>query len=672
MTRRRLRRAALVLAALAPTVLGAGGSATAQTPPGPVPRLVGQSPWVADDQPFTLAFTYAGGLPEGGSVELTLYGAVTSRETIVRGAADPTLLGDIRDALSVPATIVPPRRDGVSRIRLATDGTDFGLPVADPGVYPLTVAVADADGTTGRSMLTFVVRPPDDAATTPLRVSVVLPLHAAPSLEPDGTSDLGGRPRRILDVRSGILERHDDVPVTVAATPELLDAAAREEPALLNRVRAAVASRHVVTGPYVRLDLAAFAGVSDLGDALVDQFEAGNRTLRRLLRRPADARTWVGAGNPTTPALDALAQAGFDRALFREESVSGSATTDEPLVVTGATGVTMDAVLADSALRAYVNGTSDPVLMAHRTIADLALQAAPPDDGGVGVEDTNAGVVVELPANRPLPAAYLDTLLAGLARRGPLRPVSLAALFDENLLGSPGIEPGPVVEGIPLAGQDLTAYGTNLVATQATVDGYTSFAGGADPFGEDLRRRLLVSGSIDLTENQRGAYLRAVSEDIQARTAGVRITDDETVTLTSREGDIPITLFNETGGPVQVELTFDSDNKLDFPDGATQRLRLAEGPNRVQVPVEARASGSFPLRITATSPDGVLTVGRAQITVRSTAFSGVGLVLSIGALLVLVVWWARHWRTARRNRRLVDPDDLERVGSGNAEVPAPV
>ncbi len=58
----------------------------------------------------------------------------------------------------------------------------------------------------------------------------------------------------------------------------------------------------------------------------------------------------------------------------------------------------------------------------------------------------------------------------------------------------------------------------------------------------------------------------------------------------------------------------------------------------------ARASGAFPLRITVTSPDGVLTVARARVTVRSTAVSGVGVVLSVGALLVLVVWWASHWR----------------------------
>jgi len=39
--------------------------------------------------------------------------------------------------------------------------------------------------------------------------------------------------------------------------------------------------------------------------------------------------------------------------------------------------------------------------------------------------------------------------------------------------------------------------------------------------------------------------------------------------------------------------------------------------------------------------------------VRSTAVSGVGLVLSIGAGLFLVVWWARHWHRTRRSARLI-------------------
>src|SRR3546814_19258589 len=60
-----------------------------------------------------------------------------------------------------------------------------------------------------------------------------------------------------------------------------------------------------------------------------------------------------------------------------------------------------------------------------------------------------------------------------------------------------------------------------------------------------------------------------------------------------------------------------------------------------------------------TSPDGGITLASATHTVQSTAVSGAGLVLSIGALLFLVVWWARHCHKTRRSRKLVDVAELD-------------
>jgi hypothetical protein len=57
---------------------------------------------------------------------------------------------------------------------------------------------------------------------------------------------------------------------------------------------------------------------------------------------------------------------------------------------------------------------------------------------------------------------------------------------------------------------------------------------------------------------------------------------------------------------------------------------------------------------------GVLTTG--SYTVRSTALSGVGLVISIVALCVLLVWWGRHVLRTRRTRR----------AGGDASPSAPV
>ena len=129
-------------------------------------------------------------------------------------------------------------------------------------------------------------------------------------------------------------------------------------------------------------------------------------------------------------------------------------------------------------------------------------------------------------------------------------------------------------------------------------------------------------------------------------------------TLTARTGEIPVTFKNNTGHPVRVVVTIESD-KLDFPRGETLELELTRLNTTQRFPVVARASGAFPIRITLESPDGHLVVGRARITVRSTAASGVGLVIAVGAAPFLAVWWGRNatkGRRARWSRPLLVPE----------------
>ena len=54
-----------------------------------------------------------------------------------------------------------------------------------------------------------------------------------------------------------------------------------------------------------------------------------------------------------------------------------------------------------------------------------------------------------------------------------------------------------------------------------------------------------------------------------------------------------------------------------------------------------------------TSPDAQRSLATTRYTVRSTAVSGAGLVLSLGAGVFLITWWARHWHRTRRSAKLV-------------------
>ena len=115
---------------------------------------------------------------------------------------------------------------------------------------------------------------------------------------------------------------------------------------------------------------------------------------------------------------------------------------------------------------------------------------------------------------------------------------------------------------------------------------------------------------------------------------------------------MPLTLRNESGIPVDIVVRLRSP-KLEFPDGATIPLTLEDEVTRLDVDVRARTSGAFPLDVEITSPDGGLRIAELDYSVRSTAVSGVGVVLSAGAALFLLVWWARHWHRTRRSAKLV-------------------
>lgn len=73
--------------------------------------------------------------------------------------------------------------------------------------------------------------------------------------------------------------------------------------------------------------------------------------------------------------------------------------------------------------------------------------------------------------------------------------------------------------------------------------------------------------------------------------------------------------------------------------------------NSVQVEVRARTSGDLPLAFTLTSRNGGLLIEHGRLTVRSTATSLVGIVLTLVAAVVLLGWWARTWARGRRGRR---------------------
>jgi hypothetical protein len=203
----------------------------------------------------------------------------------------------------------------------------------------------------------------------------------------------------------------------------------------------------------------------------------------------------------------------------------------------------------------------------------------------------------------------------------------------------------------------LGTYPAQLEVVTGEISGFRSMLVSGDPVGLDvatsLDRVASTSGSVSLDDGTRLAYLNGASATVRAQTGEITSPQQQVVTLTSSEGIIPISIENALDYPVRVRMVLTS-SKLEFPDGNEQTVDLAAGtPTRVEVRVRGRASGAFPLEITLQSPDSTLPITSTRFNVRSTAVSGIGLVLTIIAGLFLLLWWARNFRNTRRDRKLI-------------------
>src|SRR5262249_30246315 len=130
--------------------------------------------------------------------------------------------------------------------------------------------------------------------------------------------------------------------------------------------------------------------------------------------------------------------------------------------------------------------------------------------------------------------------------------------------------------------------------------------------------------------------------------AQVEVQPASTITITSRKAEIPISFRNNSDDDIAVPLQLETDRLL-FPEGSTRDLTLTGRHNTtVRIPVETRGSGTAPVNLTVTTAGGLPIGEVTTIKVRSSFVSGVGVFLTVGAIVFLVLWWG--WDIHRRRK----------------------
>jgi hypothetical protein len=674
---RRRRRPVLVAMLLTAAGIAAGvlvgpSGAVGGTGPAPVRLwLASQSAWVAPDGPFDLALRIDQA-PAGGQVRVEVHDNVAVQGRI---AFDRTIRGE---ALGPVVAAVPDLPlDALGR----TTGGDyaasfpttsagpapaFGFRLESDGVYPVAVTLLDARGEQRARLVTHLVRlpasTPTAAAPSRLAVALVVPLRAAPAFQPDGAVAFAPGDRERLVSTIEVLAERQRVPLTLQPSPESIDAlrSTGDGADVLANLAGALGGRQVLGATYVPIDLGAFAqadATAAADEELARQLDSGRVVLSELLGTRPDYRTLVADPSVSSEVLRRFRAAGVDHVVVPERLLapvpgSGGQPVAERFDVVTDGLLPIPGAAADESISARLVQTDDPVLNAHLLLADLAMirYFAP---------SLARGVTVIVPDDALATEATMSTLLDALDQRSPspageaiVAPVTLDGLFSvtDELVG-----PGGEREYLSPPQGSVDDLLRDVAATREVIGPFASMVEGGPGINEVilLDRQVLVAEATGTSPERREQFLAHVGLVISEQVDQIVTPEVQNLTLTSRSGRIRILIENRLAYPVQVEVALDSA-KLDFPEGEAQRVTLPpQSSTPVEIAVEARASGAFPLDIAVRSPDGRRQLADMRFTVRSTAISGVGLVLSVGAGLFLLIWWARHFRSTRRDHRLV-------------------
>lgn len=647
--------------------LPAGSTGTAPTPG---LRIASVSPWVEPDGEFQVRFAPSSSVPADARLSVTVFQSLS-----------PTSAGSLRDEvlaiidgaspgriLQVPVTselssLGDPSAGAVLSLPIRSSRSDAErILIPNPGIHPVELVLTDPQGAELWRQVVFLNRLPvnttgADRDSRRVRVKLVLPLDAPPTVGPDGRARFDLEDRTTLSAGGALLESVPDAPLLVALRPNVLDGLARSDQAWASTLSTSLArpgaDRHVSLRPYVEMDTASVLA-SGGGAVFGRQMLVGAATVDAGTGQEPLSDTWVLDDQLDDASLATLAGAGITTVLLPLNSFDPDGTTEErlmtrPFRLAGSdsmTGLAFDEEIS----RLLADRGDDPESRAHQAVS--LLMASWFTNTG---PDAAAAAILLTPTTDP---AVLSVLSAALGSDGPLVADPTGALESAEepvveLVSRPPLDLSPV-----LGGYDLTG---------ARLDSYRSMTAGADP---DLGVWQVLHDqtmSAELDERERQQLDAAVNGGIDARLAAIELPRSRRVVLTSDDTTIPLRFRNDLDVEVTVRMQARSA-RLDLGADAETEIVLLPGENRIDVPVQVRAPGETLLRLSFTSPDGQLAVGFVEVPVRSTAISGVGAALSIVSIVFLVLWWIHTHRRKRRNA--AKATGAHPAGDGDGRSPA--
>ncbi len=547
--------------------------------------------------------------------------------------------------------------------------------VSDNGIYPLQIQLLSGETlmATLRTPMVFLVETPE----TPLHLTWTWVLDEPLQLDPEGVltpgpieADIapGGRLDAMVNAIDGVTPGPIDLVVSPVLVDELdrmsggyrtMDPGGRIRTVAPGTGGSASAAhllgllRRIVGRPGTELAAMPFGDsrvptlrASGLGDDLPDLVGRGRRVVASILGAQPSTRVF----HPPFSQIDGAGANAMD-ALGRSVLLLGGGAvpvraglTPNPPPVVRLNGVhrSVMAVVPDPEVVSVPQPfASDPVLQAQVALGELAaVWLEFPGTPGRGI----SMVLGEGPG---YPTQTLGAF-AALVRASPwLRTVTASNLT--SLIRSPG-RANLARRVYPRLAPTLV---DRLLQVRQRLQLFEATARKADGLMARLRSNLLLAETGWSVPRADVGLSFADWVDRQIASAYRRVLAPQTrFTLTSQRGAILLTVRNGNDYPLQVDVRFVADRRVQFPKGPVRELKLpANGAARFFVDVRATTTGRFPIKLQVFTPGDFCTtclIAESEVIVRSTAYNRWALVVTIGAALFLLGRWGRRFLLRRK------------------------
>jgi hypothetical protein len=640
-------------------------------------RLLQQSAWVGPGQGrFEMDLAVTAPDPSAETLEVVVY-----PELITRSEFQFVLAGNFPEPYyqtePVPLRKLVPGPLGGVEVDIPVNSPSGGLSIGPTGVYPVQVLLQRQGLTQGKPLTTFLVYVAAGAASfRRLEVAVVVPLVTPAQVSPSGAiGQVPSAAASLIEEEAGELA-YQRAPVSLEA-PAWTVAAMARGPSQARRAVSELASAvrdgdELLPSTWLPVDIGSLV-VSGLGGYVSEQVSAGSSALASLLGSAPSMKTWVPSGQVAPVSLAALLSAGARQFVLPETALSPLPSVFQRLTFAQPARLEVEGsgpsqgrakhvlvIGADAELSQRISAAIAPsqaVLVAYQVLAELAMidLEAPSDQRGV--------VLLPEPGTNLNPQ-FVSLLMSGLEGNPLLSAVTVSREFASVPLAKDDgrillRRLASVAEPRPLVGAP------GLLATERVVRELGTVYGPGSAFVRGLSRELFISVTSAFSTRTRARLVQSVDSTAERALHEVRLPLEGSITLTARRARLPLTLLSSSRLSAHVRLVLSSE-ELSFvdakfpagscvassPGGETCSLVLSHASTTLQVPVLVRTPGAFQLAWEVESPDGSV-LARGSDTIRSTAVSGVGLLLMVAAALFLAVWWAKNARHGRRARRLV-------------------